>query len=449
MSDLPPGWEWATLGEIASSVKNGIFVSRPGTEPNGVPILRISSVRSMQLDIGDVRYSEREVDNLREQDALLHPDDLLFTRYNGNREYVGVCARVPEDIGRLTYPDKLIRVRVPAIDSRYLAAAFASPIVRPSVDQVLRTTAGQVGISGRSLKDIRIPIAPLAEQRRITTAIEDHLSRLDAGVTELHKVERKLKLLERRILSDAIFDKSSNWPRVSVGSMSKVTTGTTPLKSRADYYDGGDIPWITSSQLNDRYIVQAERFITRRALEETSLKILPPGTILVAMYGEGRTRGKCSELVFPATINQACAAIVLNKEHEEYRAWVKAFFEANYESNRRLSAGGVQPNLNLGLIKSITLPLPPVEKLTALLARLDDNRDMLNRLMSEVNRMTRLAGGLRQSLLAEAFTGRLVPQDPTDEPASALLKRIQAERSAQLKRNRTRRAENTTQETLL
>lgn len=168
MTDLPPGWEWATLGEMAESVKNGIYVSRAGVEPAGVPILRISAVRPLALGVDDLRYSARTVDDLKSADAMVEGGDLLFTRYSGSRDFVGVCACAPEGLGDLTYPDKLIRVRLPPdIDPKYVAYAFTSPIVRLRVEAVLRTTAGQVGISGRELKRVTFPLAPLPEQRRI------------------------------------------------------------------------------------------------------------------------------------------------------------------------------------------------------------------------------------------------------------------------------------------
>ncbi len=84
MSDLPPGWTWTTLGEIAESVKNGIFVSRPGTKPNGVPILRISAVRPGHLHLDDIRYTGLDATELSDSGSLLREGDLLFTRYNGN-----------------------------------------------------------------------------------------------------------------------------------------------------------------------------------------------------------------------------------------------------------------------------------------------------------------------------------------------------------------------------
>ena len=94
-------------------------------------------------------------------------------------------------------------------------------------------------------------------------------------------------------------------------------------------------------------------------MAETAVKLWPVGTLLVAMYGEGKTRGHCSELKISATTNQACAAIVMFEEFKERQPWIKLVLESSYERTRNLASGGVQPNLSLGLIKDLRIPLPP------------------------------------------------------------------------------------------
>jgi type I restriction enzyme S subunit len=201
-----------------------------------------------------------------------------------------------------------------------------------------------------------------------------------------------------------------------------------PLRSHQGYYEGGDIPWVTSSLVNESYVYGARQYVTQKALEETSLRLLPPGTLLVATYGEGKTRGKCTELRIWATTNQACASIVLKPEFESRRAWVKAVLQAKYEENRKLSSGGVQKNLNLTVVRDIEIPIPPYEEQDRILWELDEQMSAALRLQGEVNLGMERAAKLRHALLMQAFAGELVAQDPDDEPADTLLARIRAER---------------------
>lgn len=114
---------------------------------------------------------------------------------------------------------------------------------------------------------------------------------------------------------------------MAIEDIAQVTTGATPLKSNKDYYENGTIPWITSSATNKLYITEAEEKITEIALKETNVKLFPKNTILIAMYGEGKTRGKVSELLIEATTNQACAGIILKSNYSYTRPLIKLFFE--------------------------------------------------------------------------------------------------------------------------
>lgn len=157
-----------TVGSIARRVRNGIFVSRPSSDPIGVPILRIGAVRPMSLDLTDLRYTGLSANSDEISSSLLESGDLLFTRYNGNPEYVGACAVVPDGIGLLTYPDKLIRVAVDLAraNPRYVALVCSAGNSRHFIRQSVKTTAGQAGISGRELKAVPLELPDLAEQQR-------------------------------------------------------------------------------------------------------------------------------------------------------------------------------------------------------------------------------------------------------------------------------------------
>lgn len=192
---------------------------------------------------------------------------------------------------------------------------------------------------------------------------------------------------------------------MTLGALGRVTTGVTPLKSNKAFYEHGEIPWVTSGDLHQGVITKASQFVTEKALEETSLKLIPAGSILIAMYGEGRTRGTAAELAIAATTNQACAAVVL--EDPDLRSWVRMVLDANYDALRRLAAGGVQPNLNLSLVRAIEVPIPDEgvrEKQLAWMAEIDAASVRLKRSL-EIASVRRAR--LRNAVLAAAFSGRL------------------------------------------
>lgn len=141
------------------------------------------------------------------------------------------------------------------------------------------------------------------------------------------------------------------------------------------------------------------------------------------MYGEGKTRGQVSELAIEATINQACAAVIVN-EAKAARGFVKLALQANYLEMRELAEGGSQPNLNLSKIKDFKLPLPSLDEQYEIIRRVEALFAYVDRLEERYKAAHARVEQLTPALLAKAFRGELVPQDPKDEPASVLLERI-------------------------
>jgi type I restriction enzyme S subunit len=199
------GWRDTTLGEISSSVRNGVFVSRASELPNGVPILRIGAVRPLELDLSDLRYTRRPYEQFAKDTELLEPGDLLFTRYNGNSEYVAACAEVPHLDGPLTYPDKLIRVRLQreVAHPAFVALACTTGSTREFLRSKVKTTAGQAGISGTDLKAAPIALPPLEIQAERLLTFERMREHLDAGTGSAGIAELKAPNLRRSLLHAA------------------------------------------------------------------------------------------------------------------------------------------------------------------------------------------------------------------------------------------------------
>jgi restriction modification system DNA specificity domain protein len=200
----------------------------------------------------------------------------------------------------------------------------------------------------------------------------------------------------------------SGWGAIKINQVAEIFTGATPLKSNANYYENGSIPWVTSGSLNNEFVDSADSFVTDLALKETNLKLLPKHTLLVAMYGEGKTRGKCSELLIEATTNQAIAGIVLNEKYPISRKFLKFYMFKNYADIRRQSSGGVQPNLNLSLVGNIIFPLPCLAEQTQIVAILESKLTACDQLAAELAKQLKQAELLKQAVLKAAFSGGLL-----------------------------------------
>lgn len=145
------------------------------------------------------------------------------------------------------------------------------------------------------------------------------------------------------------------WRQVTLGEIAHIASGGTPDRSEPRYW-GGDIPWVTTGEIQFNTITDTAEKITADGLRNSSAKLFPPGTLLMAMYGQGKTRGQVAKLGIEAATNQACAAIQVRGDCDP--EFVFQFLAANYQAIRELGNAGTQQNLNAGLIKGINLLLP-------------------------------------------------------------------------------------------
>ncbi|MCW0198869.1 restriction endonuclease subunit S [Sphingopyxis sp.] len=290
-----------------------------------------------------------------------------------------------------------------------------------------------------AVKAFNIDLPPPAEQRRIVAKLDALTARLARVRAELDRVPALAARLRLQTLEEQFRD-SAGGETAKIGEICRVGTGSTPKRGEARYYDGGTIPWVTSGAVNHGLVTEPTEFITDAAIAETNCKIFPAGSLLVALYGEGKTRGMVATLGIEAATNQALAVLHTFDEARIKPDWVRMFLLARYEETRRAAAGGVQPNINLGIVKAISLPVPSLLEQTRALTQINANFARADRMEAEAARARGLVERLEAAILAKAFRGELVPQDPDDEPASVLLDRIHAERAAAPQPKRGRRA---------
>ena len=201
-----------------------------------------------------------------------------------------------------------------------------------------------------------------------------------------------------------------------------VGTGATPLTACKYYYENGNIAWINSSSTKVPFIAKASNFITQKAIEETNCLVYPKGTLVIAMYGEGKTRGQISELLIDAATNQACAAV--RPYSEATKKYLKLFFEGNYLHIRALAEGGNQQNLSVGKIQNYEIPLPPLDEQKRILDKAKELLLQIDNIEVGKSVCQKYINQAKSKVLDLAIHGKLVSQDPNDEPAIELLKRI-------------------------
>ncbi len=206
---------------------------------------------------------------------------------------------------------------------------------------------------------------------------------------------------------------NSNWERIRLGEIAKISSGTTPRRVINDYWNG-NIPWVTTGEIDYNDIFDTHEKITQKALEATSLKLHPPGTILLAMIGQGATRGRVARLRIYAATNQNCCAI--EPSERILTDFLYYYIESQYQEIRDLSNAGGQQNLNSELIQSILVPLAPIteqRRIADILSAWDRAIDLTTQLI--VAEQQRKRGLIQQLLTGKRRFKRFVCSEETQD----------------------------------
>lgn len=189
------------------------------------------------------------------------------------------------------------------------------------------------------------------------------------------------------------------WELKPLGELASVSSGGTPSRSNPQYW-GGNIPWITTSEVGFYTITHAEQFITPEGLKNSAAKLFSPGTLLIALYGQGKTRGKIGILGIEAATNQACAAICLGRG--VLPEFTFHFLASQYENIRKLSNIGNQENLSGSLVRSIPILCPPLPEQRAIAEALSD----VDGLLGALDRLIAKKRDLKQATMQQLLTGQ-------------------------------------------
>lgn len=241
---------------------------------------------------------------------------------------------------------------------------------------------GLLNISKENFFGVEIPTPNPAEQEKIAECLSSVDEVIAAQARKVDTLKTHKKALMQQLfpregetqprLRFPEFRGKQEWVSEALGNLFETASGGTPSRAEKSYWNG-DIPWITTSLVDFRVIVHAEEFVSAEGLKNSSAKLFPKGTVLMAMYGQGKTRGQVALLGIEASTNQACAAILPREGIDPY--FVFANLAGRYDEIREMSNSGGQENLSQGLIRQIRFSFPldrdEQRKLTSCLSYFD------------------------------------------------------------------------------
>jgi len=221
------------------------------------------------------------------------------------------------------------------LDPEYLAAVLASPVLQSTIWQD-QAGATRQALTREMIQGFQIPWRPIGEQRQVAARLKAQLAEVGTASQAAQEQVRDAALLRQRLLQQ-VFAGLADVPVKLLGDWARISSGVTPSRDRDSYWHPADIPWVKTGEIDFAPIRAAKEFISREALEACSLSLLPPKTVLIAITGEGKTRGRSAVLECEATTNQHAVAVLPNEVWDA--EFLQFWLQASYNDLRELSEG--------------------------------------------------------------------------------------------------------------
>ena len=421
---LPRSWTETTLDSLLHRIEAGLNVKCEERPPNlgEKGLVKISAVTWGQFDelqSKTLPASETPVPSNR-----IQPGDLLISRAN-TIELVGSSVIVKELQRELYLSDKVLRLVVHEPSKRWINYALKTPALRKAIED--GSSGNQLSmrnISQEKLKALPLPLAPEAEQKRIADKLDTVLTRVDAVITRLARVAPLLKRFRQSVLAAATSGRlTEDWRG---GRAVNETWRVIPLGKYVENHDGARVP-ISETLRTERR--GAYPYYGASGVIDTIDGFTHEGKFVLIGEDGANLVTRSKPIAFIATgkiwVNNH-AHVLKCKEgaSDEYLAYyINSIDLTPYVS------GSAQPKLNQKNLNTIPVPVPPTEEQTEIVRRVETLFAFADRLEARLAQAQTAATRLTPALLAKAFRGELVPQDPNDEPAAELLRRLQAERA--------------------
>lgn len=478
MNNLPSSWINVKLGDVVNYADT--LKAEPSKLLEGTWILELEDIEKKTSKlIKKALFPERQSKSTKNK---FEKGDVLYGKLRPYLDKVIIA----------TEPGYCTTEIIPIKSGRHLNNRFLFYCLKRKefLDYVSEVSHGlsMPRLGTRQGQEAPLVLAPLNEQARIANKLDSLLGKVDAAQARLEKIPSLLKRFRQAVLvaatsgdltkewreehittqpqkidfdelwgveykkqnrtfkpikittsDDSSIELPTFWRSTKLGQVCDVYVGATPSRKETAYW-GGDINWVSSSEVSFCRIRSTKESITADGLKKTSTNIHPSGTVMLAMIGQGKTRGQAAILDIEACHNQNTAALRVLPDYllPEYLYF---FLWCQYEQTRKIGGGNNQQALNKSTVQGMPFSYPPFAEQKEIVRRVESLFTLADVVEKQYIETKKRIDHLTQSFLAKAFRGELVPQDPSDEPAAELLKRIQSERKQQanskIRRNTT------------
>ncbi|MDO8455124.1 MAG: restriction endonuclease subunit S [Sulfurimonas sp.] len=394
---VPDGWRVEKLKDITEFLTCGV-AKRPEyvDKKEGIPFLSSKNAKTNRMILNDYNCVSKEDYEILTKYYKPQRGDILYTRVGSFGE--AVVVNVDFDFA-VFVSLTIMRVKSNIVNNHYISNILNSSFIK----QIANEKARGIGVKNLNVGDVRdflIPIPPLPQQEKIVQVLDISSALVEKQKELLKKYDLFLKSKFIEMFGDPISN-PMGWEVVKLGNITKVQTGKTPSRKNAEYWANGTVNWAKTTEVNQTIMTEVEEKISDLAVKECHMIIFQENTILMAMYGQGKTRGKVVLLNVETTINQAFCAILASDNFATL--YLLKLLDYMYENIRDLGRGGNQENLNLDIVRGINVILPPIElqtKFASIVEKIETIKE------KETKKLKSLED-LHNTLMQKAFKGEI------------------------------------------
>jgi restriction endonuclease S subunit len=437
---LPQGWIVAKLDDLIIRMTNGANTTQ-FEEKIGMPISRIETIWNETIDFCRVKYI-KESDHEFIEKYKLHNNDILFSHINSDNHIGKTAIYTHAEQTTLIHGINLLLLRpskeISAVLLNYQLKYFRH---KGAFAAVAQKAVNQSSINQVKLKSFDIFLPPLAEQHRIVGKIEELFSELDKGVESLKTAQQQLKVYRQAVLKYAFEGKLTN-PEVKEGELPEgwesKTIGELVTKSTTKVYPNKNSDFVFLGMDSLAPHSTKPHYFHQFAEMKSTGNFFCSGQVL---YGRMRPYlnkvwvADCNGVASGEFVVMTCSERILPNY------LLNILHHQDFVSFANSKTSGDRPRISFDEISEFPLLLPIIEEQHAILQKIESRLSICDKIEETIQQGLQQAEALRQGILKKAFEGKLVPQDPSDEPASVLLDRIKAARAGQTatKKSRTKK----------
>lgn len=346
-------YEMVKLETLFLEIKNGKNVEQ-FDEIGKYRVSRIQTIANGTVDIEKTKWTNDEVN----PNDFLQNGDILLSHIN-SYEHLAKSAifKLNE---KIVHGINLIRFRADKtkIDPEYAIYIFKSSLFIEKAKSYAQKAVNQASIKVADLKTIEIPLPPMSVQEEIVKELDAYQAIIDGAQKVVDNWKPTFKI-------------NPDWKKVKIGDICSLMTGGTPTSTVKEYYENGDIKWLVSGDIHKGKITDCEGRITEAGLNNSNARLLPKGSVLIALNGQGKTRGTVAILDTDACCNQSIVSINSNDKNKLNNLFLYYQLKGMYQKIRDITGDNQRSGLNMPIIRNIEIHLPSLEEQKAIVAQIE------------------------------------------------------------------------------